>query len=1055
MKRFTVFFVSVVLACCILFLYGNNSGDGIGPTPKFVKMMKDPKVNFFDVKKEADNYFKNRSKGKGSGWKQYKRWEYFWEQRLYPSGERTNLANPVQEMQGFNEIYPAEGTANWVCLGPDNYDNVTGHWSPGLGRINDIELDPNDPNTIYVGTPSAGLWRSTTGGNSWTPLTDSIPAIGVSCILIDPTDSNVIYIGTGDKDAYDCWSRGVLKSTDGGASWNSTGLSFVPTDWQKVHKMLMHPNDSSILFAGTYYGLYKSTDSAATWIKVADGDFDDLEFKPGNPNVIYGVTNEVPSPIFYRSTDGGDTWAAMSMTATRRAQIAVTPANPEFVYFFSKDKGLYRSENSGVSWTRKGRAPTAGAQDWYDLAMVVSPTNTEEVHVGEIETFRTYNCGKTWTKTSVWYIPNSVGYIHCDIHEMEYFGNTLYIGSDGLITKTSDSADSFTDLSVGLVIRQFYRMGSGVVSNPYKLVGGSQDNGTSVYSTDYWHEWLGADGMECVIDYSNENILYGCIQYGDFYKSDNGGRNEVSISQPGNGDWVTPYVIDPINPNTLYVGNQYVRKTTDGMQSWTTIGNFGSGNINAIAVAKSDPNYIYAAKDELIWRTTNGGANWTEITGTLPGYFVTSIAVHPDNAQKVAVTLSSFWTYADGEKVFISADAGDTWTNYSANLPNLPVNCAVYETGAKDALYVGMDVGLYYRDNTMSEWVSFMDGLPNVIVNELEIDQSIQKIRAATYGRGLWESPLYNVGPQAPVADFLADKTTVTEGGTVNFTDLSSNNPTSWSWTFAGGTPANSDQQHPGVVYDTAGTYTVTLTAGNAAGSDTETKTGYITVNPPLPTYCASFGSNFDKEWIQQVDIDTFANASGAAGYSDFTGMTIELVAGSSASLTLTPGKAAGKPQTEYWTIWIDYNGDGDFDDAGEEVFSGSGKNEVSGSFTVASTTIYTGMRVSMKRDAYAAPCETFTYGEVEDYAVNIAPSGGASMTLAVNQETDQLQVKHPAYEGSLLIEIFDSNGKLVKKTMHNGGKVKRVNIAGLKAGRYTAVLTNGQGEIKRGFVKK
>jgi PKD repeat protein len=569
--------------------------------------------------------------------------------------------------------------------------------------------------------------------------------------------------------------------------------------------------------------------------------------------------------------------------------------------------------------------------------------------------------------------------------------------------------------------------------------------------------------MECVIDYTNENIVYGCIQYGSFYKSTDGGNNSVSIQQPGGGDWVTPYVIDPIDPNTLYVGNNYVRKTTNGMGSWTTIGNFGSGNINALAVAKSDPNYIYAAKDELIWRTTDGGNNWTEISAGLPGYFITYIDVHPSNPQKIAVTLSNFWVYAAGEKVYISNDAGSNWINHSGSLPNLPVNCVVWQDGPYEALYVGMDVGVYYRDNTLSDWISYTGNLPNVMIDELEIDENIQKVRAATFGRGLWEVDVYRATPMAPVADFTADNTTINQGGTVNFTDLSSNSPTSWSWTFDGGTPGTSALQNPQVTYNSPGNYTVSLTATNASGSDTETKTDYITVLGQLPTYCSSSGATFDKEWISDVAIDSFSNSSGAAGYSDFTGLIIQLTAGANASITLTPGKAPGKPQTEYWKVWIDVNADGDFDDAGEEVFSASGKNAVTGSFTVPSSVVYTGLRVSMKRDSYPTPCETFAYGEVEDYAVNINAAGAASVaaaknssfTVSMNPANSQLFISHPKYKGSLLINIYNSKGSLARRIMHNGGKTKQVNIADLPAGTYSMILHDGKSKVERYFVKK
>lgn len=224
-----------------------------------------------------------------------------------------------------------------------------------------------------------------------------------------------------------------------------------------------------------------------------------------------------------------------------------------------------------------------------------------------------------------------------------------------------------------------------------------------------------------------------------------------------------------------------------------------------------------------------------------------------------------------------------------------------------------------------------------------------------------------------PVANFTASATNVTPGSTVNFTDTSSNTPTSWSWSFPGGTPSSSTSQNPSVTYSTEGTYNVTLTATNAYGNDTETKTGYIVVAQQQVTYCASQGSNYSYEWIAGVQIGSMNNTSGAAGYTNFTSVTCNLNGGSSVNVVLTPGFSSSS-YAEYWKIWIDLNKDGDFTDTGEEVYSGNGTSVVNGSFTVPSTTngITTRMRVTMKYNAVPTSCETFSYGEVEDYTVNI-----------------------------------------------------------------------------------
>ena len=225
--------------------------------------------------------------------------------------------------------------------------------------------------------------------------------------------------------------------------------------------------------------------------------------------------------------------------------------------------------------------------------------------------------------------------------------------------------------------------------------------------------------------------------------------------------------------------------------------------------------------------------------------------------------------------------------------------------------------------------------------------------------------------PVPPVANFTASPTTIPVGGSVTFTDQSTNNPTSWNWTFEGGTPSTSTAQNPTVTYNTLGTFDVTLTAANAAGSDIETKTDYIIA--ASVTYCASQGNSQARGWISRVRVANLDNSSAASPYTDFTSKTANLTRGTSASVTLNTSYS-GTVYRMYWRIWLDYNHDGDFVDTGEQVFSKNAKTSVTGSFTppTSALTGTTRMRVSMKYSAYPTSCETFSYGEVEDYTANI-----------------------------------------------------------------------------------
>ena len=294
--------------------------------------------------------------------------------------------------------------------------------------------------------------------------------------------------------------------------------------------------------------------------------------------------------------------------------------------------------------------------------------------------------------------------------------------------------------------------------------------------------------------------------------------------------------------------------------------------------------------------------------------------------------------------------------------------------------------------------------------------------------------------PQPPTADFSASATSIYAGDSVDFTDQSINTPTSWDWTFEGGTPGTSTDSNPTITYNTPGTYTVTLTVANSVGSDTETKVDYI--NVALKPYCASQGNNFSMEWIERVQVADLDNTSGASGYTDFTSLFATMEEGSTVSVSLTPG-FSGTIYTEYWTIWIDYNGDHDFEDTGEEVFSGVGSSTVTGSFTVQSgVNITTRMRVSMKYSGYPSPCETFTYGEVEDYTADIIPGG------IIPPVADFTADNTTIYEGdSVNFTDLSSNNPDAWDWTFAGGTpgtstVKNPTVTYNTAGTYTVTLT-------------
>jgi len=394
-----------------------------------------------------------------------------------------------------------------------------------------------------------------------------------------------------------------------------------------------------------------------------------------------------------------------------------------------------------------------------------------------------------------------------------------------------------------MTIGQIYKLGQSQTVKE-KVINGFQDNGTYTYMGPVWWATGGGDGMECAVDYSNAAYTYHTIYYGDiFRKYNNAGEKKIAgIGTYGiteSGAWVTPFCLHETNPQAMFVGYNNVwrcRNIRGGVPAWTKISDFGTAN-TCVVVEQSpaDTNILYVARyDNRLFRSDNcedDNPSWAEITSFMPASgYPTDIEAHPTDPEVVYITM------ANG--VYKSTDKGITWTEISGNLPNIHISTIIYYKNAIEGLYVGTDAGVYYKHASMTDWISFSEGLPvNIKITELDIYYNSDTvandaIRASSYGRGLWGSDMYH---STPVVDFEADKTTIPIGCGVNFTDLSSGVPTQWQWTFEGGTPSSSIVKQPAdIVYNNPGTFQVKMVATNEAGSDSITKTGYITVSNTL-----------------------------------------------------------------------------------------------------------------------------------------------------------------------------------------------------------------------------
>ena len=722
-------------------------------------------VSFYEIQKAFNTYWKDKKVEKSKGYKQFRRWEYFMEPRVYPSGYIDNLAYQKAFWSKINNKSIDKSSPTWLNLGPSvtpytiDTENKTGN-----GRINCIAFHPDNPNILYAGAPSGGFWKSEDNGVSWTTTTDQLSSIGVSDIVVDYTIPDNIYLATGDGDHGDTYGIGIVKSTDGGDTWQPTSLAHNAAEKIFFRKLLMDPDNHNIMITTSNQGIYKTTNGWSSYSLVESGNFKDLEFHPTNSSVIYATSYSISGNAnIYRSVNGGEDFA-ISMEGIdesgefNRIEIAVTPDEPNSVFALISDNfddgfyALYKSVDQGVNWQIvygdetedmnllgwSASGTDNGGQGWYDLSLAVSPTNADVILVGGVNLWKTIDGGENWMLSGFWQISKDYNYVHADQHILAYspLNGKLYSGNDGGVYVSSNHGLGWTDISSGLEILQNYKIGVSQSENEM-LLAGNQDNGTFVLKEGIWNEVYGGDGMECIIDPVDPDILYSSIYFGSIYKSVDGGLtfSPIKPTPDLSGAWITPYVMSSSYRKKLLVGYDQIYKTVDGGSSWEVISDFSGEDLKVIRIAPSNEQYVYVTDWNNIWKTNNEGEQWTDIGVGLPQLSITDIAISDTDPNKIWISVSG---YDENNKVFYSSDGGANWQNYSQGLPNVPANCLLYQNKSNKQIYLGTDLGIYHRNAAMDSWEEFNGNLPNVIVTELEIQEDSRTMYAGTFGRGIW-----------------------------------------------------------------------------------------------------------------------------------------------------------------------------------------------------------------------------------------------------------------------------------------------------------------------------
>ncbi|MBI5645551.1 MAG: T9SS type A sorting domain-containing protein [Ignavibacteriae bacterium] len=736
--------------------------------------------------------------------------EYFFLQRLQNNPDVDIYLRIEQEAARLNQqragMSKSSVIANqWQEQGPWNF----------AGRMRGIAVHPTDPNIVIAGAATGGVWKTTNGGDTWSPLTDYLPLLPIGAVAIDISNPDKIFAGTGEPvyneyggmrvNASALYSRsaGLLRSDDGGRSW-------VTKKWAGtmggVHRIALHPTSSDTLLVATLNDLWKTTNGGDNFSRIATGVITDVIYTPSRPSRVYyayGYDQGGSSNGIYVSDAGGKSFSWRKLTTNfpapdscGRIAMAISPNDPDRVYAaVSRNRRimpnadtdfllLMVSSNGGETWERKINAiPTTFTQGqaYYDLALGVSPADKNQVILGGLDVWRSSNGGSSFGRISKGELATTdPKYVHVDIHHFAYLPgqtNTFYIGGDGGIAKTTDNGLTYTTKNTNLGTIQYY----GCAYDPSNLatyLGGTQDNGTfgKFGTASQWSYLYGGDGGNVAVDPSKSTVRYVTTLNID-QTSGQWLRPVVrtGIGSPlrlltgmGAGDnadrftWVPIIYFHPADRTRLYTATQYlyVMKNPDGggTPSWQILsGDLGGGGvITRAVVAPTNAERMYVANQAgRVWTTTNlsnRAPTWTQVSTGLPmGRWITDINVDWNDENTAYLSVSGY----GGGHVYKTVNAGVNWTNISGNLPDLPANAIVQSRKDANTLFVGTDIGVYVSLDGGSTWAPFGTGLPNVVVYDMKILPN-DVLLAGTFGRGMWTtSSILGLDPsQVATPDF-------------------------------------------------------------------------------------------------------------------------------------------------------------------------------------------------------------------------------------------------------------------------------------------------------------
>ncbi len=679
------------------------------------------------------------------------------------------------------------------------------------GRVTSLAVDPRNRNRYFVGVASGGVWKTENNGGSWTPVFESEGSYSIGVVTLDPNNPNTVWIGTGENNSQRSvgYGDGVYRSDDGGKSWRNTGLKYS----EHIGRIAVDPRDSNVVYVaaqgplwgpGGDRGLYKTTDGGKYWKKVLEISENtgvaDVAMDPANPSVllaaawqrrrhVWTLINGGPESALYKSTDAGATWRKVTSGLPKeelgRIGLAMSPAKPGMVYArveaANGGNAIYRSHDSGESW-EKGAA-FAGLPMYYGQ-IVADPRNADRLYVMDTYTQVSDDGGKILRRHG-----DRAKHIDTHTYWIDPKDNQFILaGCDGGVYESHDGGKIWI-FKGNLPTVQFYNVTVDNSKPFYFIYGGTQDNFTwggpsrtrnasGIVNSD-WFVTVGGDGFVARVDPADPNTVYGEFQYGGLARYDRRTGERIGIKPiegkgepPFRWNWESPFILSPHSSKRLYFAANKLFRSDDRGDSWRAVSGdltrqvdrdslpvmgrvWGAdavaknqstslySNITALAESPRQEGLLYAGTDDgLIQVSENGGAAWTkreEFTAVPKNTYVQRLLASQHEAQVVYAAFDNHKNSDFAPYLLKSADRGATWTPIAGDLPkNGPVLAIAEDHVNRDLLFAGTEFGLFFTVDGGKKWFALKGGMPTIAVRDLAIQQRENDLVLATFGRGFY-----------------------------------------------------------------------------------------------------------------------------------------------------------------------------------------------------------------------------------------------------------------------------------------------------------------------------